>query len=68
MRSRVGKVQASHLERVLQPHQERKADRLKNPLLIQCVLYLLELDNLNKTDKQTEREKGRESIQSAEQQ
>lgn len=56
---KVGEVQPSHLERVLQPHQERKADRLEDPLLVQCVLYLLELDHLQvrEGDKEREREK-----------
>lgn len=39
-------MEPSHLERVFQPHQEWEADRLKNPLLVQRVLYLLQLDYL----------------------
>lgn len=62
-RSRVGKVQPSHLERVLQPHQKREADRLKNPLFVECVLYLLELDYLQVRErwKKNRREKKRQT-------
>lgn len=59
-RSRVGRVQPSHLERVLQPHQERKADRLQDPLLIQCVFYLLELDYLQVRERRKKWDKDRE--------